>query len=107
MGEEAISIADLLPLEAIAVPLAARTRGSVISELIDQAAKTGWLWDTQKMTEAVRARESLHSTALENGVALLHPRRPLPSILGQAFLALGCTSRGLPLAAARPPTSFS
>jgi PTS system nitrogen regulatory IIA component len=33
---------------------------------------------------------------LENGVALLHPRRPMPKILGQPFLALGCTQSGIP-----------
>src|SRR5206468_10125136 len=44
----------------------------------------------------VQARETLHPTALDNGVALLHPRRPLPHILGQPFLALGKTGNGIP-----------
>ncbi len=48
------------------------------------------------MAEAVRSREEMHPTALENGVALLHPRRPMPNILGQAFLALGCSPSGMP-----------
>jgi PTS system nitrogen regulatory IIA component len=48
------------------------------------------------MIEAVKAREEMHPTALENGVALLHPRRPMPSILGEAFLAFGRTPRGIP-----------
>ncbi len=99
--ESAISIADMLPLEAIAIPLAARTRGSVITSMVELAARTGWLWDTAKMAEAVRAREDLLPTALENGVALLHPRRPLANILGQAFLAFGRTDRGLPFGAPR------
>src|ERR1700675_1419225 len=47
--ESAISIADMLPLEAIAIPLAARTRGSVITSMVELAARTGWLWDTAKM----------------------------------------------------------
>src|SRR4249919_956380 len=51
-----LSIADMLPLEAIAIPLDARTRGSVITSMADLAAKTGWLWDAGKMAEAVRAR---------------------------------------------------
>jgi nitrogen PTS system EIIA component len=97
--ESVISIADMLPLEAIAIPLSARTRGSVITSMVELAARTGWLWDTPKMAEAVRAREDLLPTALENGVALLHPRRPLANILGQAFLALGRTDRGLPFGA--------
>lgn len=100
-AEEAISIAQLLPLEAIAVPLAARTRTGVIQDMVELAASTGWLWDPEKMVEAIRARESLHPTALESGVALLHPRRPLASILAEPFLALGITSSGVPFGAAR------
>ena len=93
---EAISIAELLPCQAIEIPLKARTRNSVFTAMVDVAARTGWLWDPEKMVEAVRAREEMHPTALENGVALLHPRQPMASILGQAFLALGRTSAGVP-----------
>ncbi len=88
-----ISVAAALPLEAIAVSLGARTRGSVIMSMCDLAARTGWLWDPAKMAEAVRAREEMMPTALDSGVALLHPRRPLPNILGQALLAFGRTDR--------------
>ena len=92
----AISIGDMLPLVAIAVPLAARTRSSVIAEVAEVASGTGWLWDPEKMVEAVRAREELMPTALDSGVALLHPRRPLPNILDRAFVAFGRSDRGLP-----------
>ena len=100
-GEVEVSLAEMLPLEAIAIPLAARTRGSVIASMVETAARTGWLWDTAKMIEAVRTREDMVPTALDNGVALLHPRRPLPGILGRAFLALGRTDRGIPFGAPR------
>jgi PTS system nitrogen regulatory IIA component len=100
-AEPPIAIAEMLPLEAIEVPLAARTRNSVITSMVDVAARTGWLWDPAKMAEAVRSREELFPTALETGVALLHPRRPMSSILGHAFLALGRTDRGIPFASQR------
>jgi PTS system nitrogen regulatory IIA component len=100
-GETAISLAELMPLEAIEIPLAARTRGSVITRLVDVAGRTGWLWDPAKMAEAVRAREDLMPTALEGGVALLHPRRPLASILAQPLVALGRTDSGIPFGGPR------
>jgi PTS system nitrogen regulatory IIA component len=100
-GEAAISLDEVLPLEAIAVPLAARTRGSVITSMVEVAARTGWLWDTAKMAEAVRAREDLMPTALDNGVALLHPRRPLAGILAQPFVAFGRTDSGIPFGGPR------
>jgi PTS system nitrogen regulatory IIA component len=99
--EQTLSIAELLPTPAIAIPLAARTRNSVITAMTDLAAGTGWLWDAAKMAEAVRQREEMHPTALDNGVALLHPRRPLAGILAQAFLALGITETGIPFGGSR------
>jgi PTS system nitrogen regulatory IIA component len=99
--EPAVSIAAMLPLEAIAIPLPARTRGSVITSMVELAAKTHWLWDAPKMAEAIRTREDLFPTALDNGVALLHPRRPLATILEQPFLALGRVDRGIPFGAPR------
>jgi PTS system nitrogen regulatory IIA component len=89
------SISKQLPLTAIEVPLAAKTRNSVITSMTDVAARTNLLWDPQKMAEAVRAREDMHPTALESGVALMHPRRPMPSILGEAFLAFGRTDKAI------------
>jgi PTS system nitrogen regulatory IIA component len=91
-----VEIGQLLLPEAIAVPLAARTRNSVITAMVELAARTGHIWDVAQLAEAVRAREQLHPTALDNGVALLHPRRPLTNILAQPLLALGRTQQGIP-----------
>ncbi|HHK41449.1 MAG TPA: helix-turn-helix domain-containing protein, partial [Planctomycetaceae bacterium] len=90
------TLLDLLPESAVAIPLPAKTRSSVIAAMCGLAAESGWLWDPQRMAELVRQREALHPTALDNGVALLHPRRPQPQLLAQAVLALGITSGGVP-----------
>lgn len=91
-----VVLTDLLPMECVAVPLQARTRTSVVSAMCDLAAASGRLWDPPKMAQAVSARESMAPTALDVGVALLHPRRPQSSILAEAVLALGVTSQGIP-----------
>lgn len=91
-----IRLSELLPLSAIEVPLQARTRGSVIRRVVWLAEQSGLLWDSPRMTEAVQAREDLHPTALDNGVALLHPRRPQTSILAEPLLSLGITSQPMP-----------
>jgi len=91
-----VRISELLLPEAIAIPLPAKTRSSVIKSMVELAAKTGHLWDPAEMAEAVEARERLLPTALDNGVALLHPRRPLANILAQPLLALGRTVQGIP-----------
>ena len=89
-------LADLLPVDAIAIPLESRTSNAVIRDMCHLAASTGKLWDESAMAQAVQAREQLLSTALENGVALLHPRRPQPNLLAESFLALGVAPRPLP-----------
>ncbi len=100
------SIAAMMPLDAIEVELPAKTRGSVVTAMVEVAARTGYVWDTSKLADAIRLREQMHPTALENGVALLHPRRPMANILGEAFLAFGRTSRGIPFGGARQTDLF-
>ena len=48
------------------------------------------------MAQAVFAREELHPTALDNGVALLHPRRPQSSVLADSVIALGICPQAIP-----------
>ena len=54
------------------------------------------MWDAPAMAEAVSAREQMHPTALDCGVALLHPRRPQTSILADSVIALGVCPAPLP-----------
>jgi len=96
-----VCIVEMMTPAGVALPLESRTRSSVIDDMCELAASTGFLWDPEKMAEAVRVRENLHPTALENGIALLHPRRPLPQILAQPLIAFGRTASGLPFGAER------
>ncbi len=98
---EAVQIASLLTPERIFVPFLARTKNSVIDSICELTAQTGVLWEPDKMSDAVRLREELHSTALENGVALLHPRRPNPNIMAEPFLSLAVHSSGIPFGGPR------
>lgn len=90
------AVSDLLVMPAISVSLAARTRTSAIESMVQLAAGTGWLWDERRMIEAVKAREQLYPTALDSGVALLHPRRPMAEILERPLIALGRTEGPIP-----------
>jgi len=91
-----LAIAQMLHPESIRVELEAKTRRSVIDEMTKLAAATGLLWDPEAIAAAVEAREELQSTAMDNGVALLHPRRPLSQILAEPVLAIGISHRGIP-----------
>jgi nitrogen PTS system EIIA component len=89
-------IATLLSAACVAVPLAASTKASVLKELVKLAEQSWELYDPEAILEAVRAREEIVSTALPTGVAFPHPRRPLPTALGESVVAFGRTASGVP-----------
>src|SRR5579871_1401517 len=98
-GEEPL-IAGMLAHTNIAVPLPASTRASVLKELVNLAEQSWQVYDPDAILEAIRQREEMGSTALEAGVAIPHPRRPLPQALGDHILAYGRTATGIPFGAA-------
>lgn len=92
-------ISTLLSEAAIAVPLPASTRASVLQELVNLAEQTWQVYDPAAILEAIRQREEMGTTALETGVAIPHPRRPLPAALGESVMAYGRTASGIPFGA--------
>ena len=92
------SIAEFCSVERIAVPLTSRTRVSAIRDMCQLATQGGMMWDAPAMSASVLAREELHPTALDNGVALLHPRRPQSSILADTVISMGITHQPLAFA---------
>lgn len=89
-------LASLLSEASIAVPLAASTRASVLKELVSLAEQSWQVYDPEAILDAVRQREDMASTALPSGVAIPHPRRPLPAALGESVLAYARTASGIP-----------
>jgi PTS system nitrogen regulatory IIA component len=98
-AEQETLISRLLSEAAIAVPLAASTRTSVLKELVALAENTWQVYDPEAILEAIRLREDMGSTALDSGVAIPHPRRPLPAALGESLIAYGRTATGIPFSA--------
>ena len=92
-------LANLLSEASVAVPLPATTRASVLKELVNLAEQSWQVYDPEAVLDAIRAREEMGSTALPCGVAIPHPRRPLPAALGESVLAYGRTASPLPFGA--------
>jgi PTS system nitrogen regulatory IIA component len=95
-GDAEPLLASLLSEGSIAVPLAASTRASVLKELVALAEQSWQVYDPEAILDAVRQREDMASTALPSGVAIPHPRRPLPSALGESVIAYARTASGIP-----------
>jgi nitrogen PTS system EIIA component len=88
--DEAI-LTPMLRLEAITTSLGSRTKGSTLRELVSLAAATGKVYDEKALLEAVQHREELCSTAMEGGIAIPHPRRPLPDAITEPILVVAKT----------------
>jgi nitrogen PTS system EIIA component len=101
---EALTVAEplvssLVAEVSIAVPLQASTKSSILRELVNLAEQTWQVYDPEAVLEALRTREEFSSTALPLGVAIPHPRRPLPAALGESVLAYGRTASPMPFGA--------
>ena len=92
-------LAEYLSEASVAVPLTATTKASVLRELVGLAERSWQVYDADALLEAIRHREEMGSTALPSGVAIPHPHRPMPSVLGEAVIAYGRTASGIPFGA--------
>lgn len=100
-GTAEAPVAGLLTIETVQVPLEARTRRSVLEALVEVAGRTWQVWEPAPLLEAILERESVLSTGFDNGVAIPHPRNPLPNSLGTSLVAYGRTLSGIPFGAPR------
>lgn len=75
-----------LPLQGIALDVQLATKADVLRALTGLAEATGLLLDQDYLLASLVDRESLCSTAIPGGVALCHPRRPIPSVIQRQFL---------------------
>jgi PTS system nitrogen regulatory IIA component len=92
-------ISMLLSESTMAVPLRASTRASVLKELVRLAEQSWQVYDPEAVLEAIKQREEMGSTALDSGVAIPHPRRPMAKALGDHVLAYGRTATSIPFGA--------
>jgi len=94
-------LAGILVPQTVQVPLEARTRPSVLEALLEVAGRTCQVWEPALVLRAILEREAIMSTAFECGVAVPHPRNPLPDACGASIVAYGRTFSGIPFGAPR------
>ena len=94
-------VTALLSESTMAVPLAATTKASVLKELVTLAEQSWQVYDPEALLAAIKQREELGPTALSSGVAIPHPRRPSPTMLGDPVIAYARTFAGIPFGAPR------
>jgi len=86
----------LLRPEYIDLEMPAKTRASVISEMVALAERTGRIVDPKALRLSLEERQALNSTALPGGFALLHGRQQQPFLHEGSFIVLGRTIQSIP-----------
>ena len=94
-------ISQLISPETVQVPLDAGTKPSTLQSLVQVAGRTWQILEPAAVLEAVKQRETVMSTGFDNGVAIPHPRNPLPDALSDSVVAFGRTLSGIPFGAPR------
>ena len=69
--------------------MTAKTKASVLRDLVALAESTGGLCDGQALLASLQAREALCPTAMPGGFALTHPRFPEPYLFEASFVVVG------------------
>ncbi|UCE59937.1 MAG: PTS sugar transporter subunit IIA [Phycisphaerales bacterium] len=90
-----LRLTDMIGLEGIDLSLPAKTKNSVLRELVRLAGRTGLVYDDAGLLDALEQRESLCSTALPKGVAIPHPRQPMPYVSAEPFVCVSCIPSGI------------
>lgn len=92
-------ISAMLPPTGVELNLPARSRTSLLRELVSVADRTGLLYDSVALLEALERREGLQSTGLAGGFAFPHPRRPLPDATAEPLVCIARVPAGIPFGA--------
>lgn len=91
--------ADLPPIytfcsvETICADLPGKTKPAILRALTDLSEKSGLLYDPREFMEELKKREDVASTAMAEGVALVHPEQRDEYICEAPFIALGRTAQ--------------
>ena len=86
-------VSDLFRAETIDLEVGAKAKGGLIRDMTDLAERGGMVYDPEALFRELVAREEAASTAIGEGVALLHPRFHDPYLFEDSFVAYGRTTR--------------
>ena len=92
----AIALSELLDEKQVILRLRSRKLPNALREIIQVLAQNGKIDDGETFLEEVLAREQVHPSAVENGVAFPHARTDL---VDEIVIGIGRSRAGIPIGA--------
>lgn len=89
---ETLPVSSILHPETVQVPIESRTKRAVLESLVEVAGRTWMIHSPSEVLKAVQQREELFATAYPEGIAIPHPRNPLPDACEESVMAFGRTA---------------
>ena len=86
-------VANLFSVETIDLEIQAKAKAGILRDMTDLAVRGGKVYDEEGLFKELQDREEAASTAIGEGVALLHPRFHDPYLFEESFIAYGRSVR--------------
>ena len=86
-------VADLFSVGTIDLAVQAKAKAGILRDMTDLAERSGKVYDPEGLFKELQDREDAASTAIGEGVALLHPRFHDPYLFEESFIAYGRSVR--------------
>ena len=90
---EGLAAAPLFDVSTIDLALGAKAKAGILRDMTDLAVRGGKVYDAEALFRELVAREEAASTAVGEGVALLHPRFHDPYLFEESCVAYGRSVR--------------
>ncbi|MBQ6136595.1 MAG: PTS sugar transporter subunit IIA [Kiritimatiellae bacterium] len=90
---EGWGVSELFRTDAMSLAIAAKAKAGIIRDMTDLAERSGLVYDVDGLFKELVAREEAASTAIGEGIALLHPRFHDPYLFEESFIAYGRSER--------------
>ena len=86
-------VAEMIREDAVDVAVGAKAKAGILRDMTDLADRSGLVYDADWLFKALVAREDAASTAIGEGIALLHPRFHESYVFEETFVAYGRCER--------------
>lgn len=86
-------IADYCRVETMETNLAGKTKPAILRALTELAERSGLLYDPKEFLDNIQKREEVASTAMAEGIALVHPQTRDEYTCEAPFIAIAKTSK--------------